>query len=134
MPGSGSEAEKSRFRAVPNRSEAAKNVSQAVPSSLRPVPERVATGTERELSQLAAGGITSAGGNDFAAGWSGDMLRIGDNPRSVTPTGHRRHRKWGWTEMDLGPTVEPSAKAATRRLCSKPLHPILWKTKWRTTI
>jgi hypothetical protein len=32
---------------------------------------------ERELSQLAAGGMTSDGWNDFKAGWSGGVLRIG---------------------------------------------------------
>jgi len=32
---------------------------------------------ERELSQLAAGGMTRDGWNNFAAGWSGEVLRIG---------------------------------------------------------
>jgi hypothetical protein len=32
---------------------------------------------ERELSQLAAGGMTRDGWNDFNAGWSGGALRIG---------------------------------------------------------
>jgi hypothetical protein len=36
----------------------------------------------RELSQLAAGGTTRDGWDDFKICLSGDGLRIGDNPRS----------------------------------------------------
>jgi hypothetical protein len=35
------------------------------------------------LSQLAAGGRTKNGWDDFNAGLSGDVLRIEDNPRPV---------------------------------------------------
>ena len=37
---------------------------------------------ERELSQLAAGGMTSDGWDDFDGCFTGHALRIGDNPRS----------------------------------------------------
>jgi hypothetical protein len=46
------------------------------------VPGKSST-PDRELSQLAAGGRTKNGWDDFKAGLSGDVLRIEDNPRSV---------------------------------------------------
>ena len=38
--------------------------------------EKQAGRADRELSQLAAGGMTRDGWNDFKAGWSGGALRI----------------------------------------------------------
>ena len=50
---------------------------------------------ERELSQLAAGGMTRDGGDDFDAGLSGDMLRIG-TIRAPGPAAKTRPKAvWG---------------------------------------
>jgi len=40
---------------------------------------------ERELSQLTADGRTRDGSDDFDAGWSGDVLRIGTIRAPVKP-------------------------------------------------
>src|ERR1039458_6113325 len=63
---------------------------------------------ERELSQLAADGITRDGWDNFEVCLPGDALRIGDNPRSVRPIPAREFSKGRRTMLllhDVGADV-----------------------------